>query len=128
MPAPLNPVTYGPYSPFREAAGLIFTAGQTGVDPATKTASPELAGQVEQALQNLAGVLATAGLKLSDVVKTTIFLTDMNDFQAVNEIYVKHFPEPRPARSCVAVRELPRVAPGIDLKVEIEAVAVRPST
>ncbi len=119
----LDPVTFGPYSPTREAAGLVFTAGQTGVDQATMTADPTIEGQVEQGLLNLTAVLKAAGLNMGDVVKTTVFLTDMGDFQAMNAVYLKHFPTPRPARSCVAVAELPRVA-DVPLRFEIEAVAV----
>ncbi len=113
------------YSPVREAGELVFAAGQIGADLATMTASPDIAVQVEVALKNLTNALATVGLGLSDVVKTTVFLADMGDYSAMNEVYLKHFAAPRPARSCVAVRELPRVVPGVDLKIEIEAVAVK---
>jgi 2-iminobutanoate/2-iminopropanoate deaminase len=121
-----DPVTFGPYSLTREAAGLVFTAGQTGVDEATMTAAVDIEAQVEQGLLNLAAVLKSAGLGMGDVVKTTVFLVDMGDFEAVNAIYMKHFPTPRPARSCVAVAELPRVA-NHALRFEIEAVAHRRS-
>jgi 2-iminobutanoate/2-iminopropanoate deaminase len=119
-----DPVTFGPYSPTREASGLIFTAGQTGVDLATTTVDPTIEGQVEQGLLNLASVLKDAGLTMADVVKTTVFMTDMGDFSAMNAVYLKHFPAPRPARSCVAVAELPRVA-NHPLKFEIEAVTAQ---
>jgi len=120
-----NPNTFGPYSGFREAGGTIYTSGQIGVDPATNTAAPDIARQAEQGLLNLTAILAEAGLGLDDVVKTTVFLTDMGDFAAMNEIYLKYFTAtPRPARSCVAVSELPRVA-NVPLKFEIEAVAIR---
>jgi 2-iminobutanoate/2-iminopropanoate deaminase len=99
------PSTFGPYSPIRQAGELYFVSGQIGVDPAIKSAA------------------ANAGLGLGDVVKTTVFLTDMGDFAAMNEVYLKHFTStPRPARSCVAVAELPRVA-DVPLKIEIEAIA-----
>ena len=115
--------TFGPYSASREGGGLVFTSGQIGVDPTTKSAASDIAGQAEQALRNLAAVLADAGLEMSDVVKTTVFLTDMGDFATMNDVYLKHFPTaPRPARSCVAVAELPRVA-NMPLRFEIEAVA-----
>ncbi len=123
----MNPSkTFGPYSPLRQAGDLFFTAGQVGVDTASGNAEPDISRQTTQALANLAGVLQTVGLNLNDVVKTTIYVTNMGDFAAVNEVYVTHFAEPRPARSTVAVAELPRVAKnGVPLRVEIEAVAMR---
>jgi 2-iminobutanoate/2-iminopropanoate deaminase len=120
--------TFGPYSPIREAGGLYFVSGQIGVDPATKSAREDVQAQTKQALDNLAGVLKTAELTLADVVKTTVFVTDMSDFAAVNEVYLGYFDDPRPARSCVAVRELPRVGAGVPLRVEIEAIALRPTS
>jgi 2-iminobutanoate/2-iminopropanoate deaminase len=117
------PSTFGPYSPIRQAGELYFVSGQIGVDPAIKSAAADVTAQAEQALVNLEAVLANAGLGLGDVVKTTVFLTDMGDFAAMNEVYLKHFTStPRPARSCVAVAELPRVA-DVPLKIEIEAIA-----
>lgn len=115
--------TFGPYSPVRRAGNLYFTAGQVGVDPATGTADPDVVQQTKQALDNLAAALARVDLTLDAVVKTTIFVTDMGDFAAINEVYMSRFVEPRPARSTLAVRELPRVAKDVPLKIEIEAVA-----
>lgn len=116
---------YGPYTPVRQAGNFYFISGQIGVHPETKAAAPDIAGQVEQTLANLEAVLAAAGLELDQVVKTTVFLTDMANFAAMNEVYEKHFAGPRPARSAVAVRELPRVAGDTTLLVEIEAVAYK---
>jgi 2-iminobutanoate/2-iminopropanoate deaminase len=121
--APPLPKTFGPYSPVRRAGNLYLTAGHVGVDPATGQADSDVVAQTATAIANLQTTLATVGLALDDVVKTTIFVTDMTDFGAVNEEYLKHFKEPRPARSTVAVKELPRVAAGVSLKIEIEAVA-----
>jgi 2-iminobutanoate/2-iminopropanoate deaminase len=117
------PVTYGPYTPVRQAGNLLFVSGQIGVDAKTKTAPGGVAKQTEQALANLQAVLESVNAQLSDIVKVTIFLTDMGNFTAVNEIYEQWFDAPRPARSAVAVRELPRVAGDTVLLVEIEAIA-----
>ncbi|HMI08821.1 MAG TPA: RidA family protein [Candidatus Saccharimonadales bacterium] len=117
--------TYGPYSPVRKADNLLFVSGQVGVDPITKNASSDIAAQTEQALRNMEDVLHSAEATLQDVVKTTIFLTDMDDFEAINAVYEKVFSTPRPARSTVCVRELPRVGGNVPIRVEIEAVACK---
>lgn len=123
---PDNPAkTFGPYSPLRQVGELYFTAGQVGVDAGTKIAPEDVRGQTAKALDNLESVLAEAGLKLSDVVKTTLFLADMDDFATVNEVYLGRFPEPRPARSTVAVKELPRIATNCPVLIEIEAIVAR---
>jgi 2-iminobutanoate/2-iminopropanoate deaminase len=116
--------TYGPYSPVRQAGNLLFVAGQIGVHPETGVAGRTIAAQTERALLNLEAVLRKAGAELHDVVKTTVFLVDMDDFEAMNKVYEQRFDPPRPARSTVGVRELPRVAGDSTLLVEIEAVAV----
>lgn len=116
---------FGPYTPIVKVGDMYFVSGQVGVDPVTKACHPDVASQTKQALTNLSEVLASEGLSLKDVVKTTIFLTGMSDFQIVNEEYVKNFHEPRPARSTVAVAELPRVA-NHPILIEIEAVAWKP--
>ena len=123
-----QPKTFGPYSPVRQAGNLYFTAGHTGADPATKTVDPDIKAQTTAALDALAETLAGVGLTLDDVVKTTIFVADMADFAAVNEVYMTRFAEPRPARSTVAAKELPRVATNGPLLIEIEAVAARRET
>jgi 2-iminobutanoate/2-iminopropanoate deaminase len=117
--------TYGPYSPVRQAGNLLFVSGQIGVDAKTKTAPEDAAKQTAQALANLQTVLESADAHLKDIVKVTIFLTDMGNFTAVNEVYEQWFDVPRPARSAVAVRELPRVAGDTGLLVEIEATAYK---
>jgi 2-iminobutanoate/2-iminopropanoate deaminase len=114
--------TFGPYSPVRQAGNLLFISGQVGVEAATKTASRDVAAQTKQALENLVALLAEHDASLRQVVKTTVFLADMSDFAAVNDVYQQYFAAPRPARSAVAVRELPRVAGDTRILVEIEAV------
>lgn len=114
-----------PYSTFRKAGDYYYISGQVGVDLATKTASPGVHEQTIQLFKNLQAVLEQAGLLYDDIIKTTIFLTDMNDFATVNELYASYFSNPRPARSTVAIAELPRIG-NVPLKIEIEAVAYRP--
>lgn len=115
--------TYGPYTPVREAGNLLFVSGQIGVDPTTKQAVSDIESQTRQALANLAAILKVAGASLGDVVKTTVFLADMNDFAAMNTVYEQAFAAPRPARSTIGVRELPRIEGASKLLIEIEAVA-----
>jgi 2-iminobutanoate/2-iminopropanoate deaminase len=109
----------GPYSQAIRAGELIFTAGQVGADPQTGSLAEGVAAQADQALRNLAAVLEAAGTGLDRVVKTTIFLVDMDDFAAVNEVYASHLSPPFPARSTFAVQALPKGA-----QVEIEMVAL----
>jgi 2-iminobutanoate/2-iminopropanoate deaminase len=114
------PKAIGPYSQAIVADGLAFTAGQVGLDPATGELVPGgIVEQTARAIQNLRAVLEAAGSGLSHVVKTTVFLADMGDFGAMNEVYGKAFGAHRPARSTVAVAGLPKGA-----RVEIEAVGV----
>jgi 2-iminobutanoate/2-iminopropanoate deaminase len=113
--------------PLRQAGDFYFISGQIGVDQTTKTASEDIAEQTYQALKNLKQVVEGAGLTLGHIVKTTIFLTDMAEFPVVNDVYTRYFSEPRPARTTVGVKELPRVAGKIPIKIEIEAVAIKPS-
>lgn len=115
--------TFGPYTPVRKTGSLIFISGQIGINPQTKIAPTDITAQTNQAMENMKRLLESENLSLDMVVKTTVFLTDMNNFQAMNEAYEKWFQGPRPARSAVAVRELPRVAGDTTLLVEIEAVA-----
>ena len=113
------PAALGPYSHAVATGDLLFTSGQLGLDPATgKLAGESVEAQAEQALCNLEGVLAAAGMTFANVVKTTIFLADLGDFAAVNSIYATRFPEAPPARSCFQVAALP--AGG---KIEIEMIA-----
>lgn len=114
------PKAIGPYSAGVRAGGVIFTAGQLGIDPLTGDfVSDEIVGQTRQALTNLQAILEAAGASLKDVVKTTVFLRDMDDFAAMNAVYAEFFTEDFPARSAVQVARLPK-----DAAVEIEAVAV----
>ena len=115
-----SPKPIGPYSDAIAANGFIFLAGKVGTDPKTDTlVAGGIAEQTEQALNNLESVLKAAGGSLDDIVKTTVFLADMNDFAKMNEVYAKRFKLPFPARSTVQAARLPR-----DAKVEIEAIAI----
>jgi 2-iminobutanoate/2-iminopropanoate deaminase len=115
----------GPYSPVRRAGDWVITSGQVGLAEDGKGGSALVAGgtpaELRQALRNVAEVLAFEGATLSDVVKTTLYLVDMGDFAAVNEVWVEHFTEDRPTRSTVAVAALP-----IGARVEVEAWAYAP--
>lgn len=112
------PAAIGPYCHAKLVNGLLFTSGQLGLDPATGTLPEGVEAQAEQSLKNLGAVLAAAGMDYADVVKTTVFLANMEDFGAVNAIYGTYFPAEPPARSCVAVKTLPKNA-----LVEIEVIA-----
>lgn len=118
---------YGPYTPVRRAGNLLFVSGQVGINPTTKQAGTSILQQTEQVLNNLKNVLESEGASLDDIVKTTIFLTSMDNFEAMNGVYEKVFAAPRPARSTVGVQELPRVG-NTPLLVEIEAVACKETT
>ncbi|MEZ4741205.1 MAG: RidA family protein [Bdellovibrionota bacterium] len=113
------PQAIGPYSQAIQMRNTLFCSGQIPVDPSTgKIVGEDITAQTEQAMKNLLAVLKEAGLSTNHVVKTTIFLKDMDDFAKVNEIYAKFFERPFPARSTVQVAKLP-----LDVKVEIEAIA-----
>ncbi len=115
------PAAIGPYSQAIEVAGLVYTSGQIPIDPATgKFVEGGIREQTRQSLLNVKAILEEAGLTLSDVLKTTVFMADMNDFADMNAIYSEFFSEPYPARSAVAVKSLPKGA-----LVEIEVVASR---
>jgi 2-iminobutanoate/2-iminopropanoate deaminase len=96
-----------------------------GIDPQTKAAPQTVQEQTKQVLENMKAVLTTAGLTMQDIVKTTIYVTDMGNFAAVNDVYVTYFDQPRPARGTVGVAELPRVGGDTPILVEIEAVAMK---
>jgi 2-iminobutanoate/2-iminopropanoate deaminase len=116
------PAAIGPYSQAMVANGFLFTAGQIALDPATgQVVAGDVTAQTERVLTNLSEVLAAAGCSWRHVVKTTVFLHDMNDFPAVNEIYGRMLGDARPARSTVAVTGLPR-----GVLVEIDAIAELP--
>ena len=112
------PAAIGPYSQAICAGGMIYVSGMLGIDPASGNLKDTVAEQAEQALKNLTAVLKEAGTDTGSVVKTTVFITDMGAFAAVNEIYAKHFSAPFPARSCVQVSALPKGG-----LFEIEAIA-----
>ncbi len=102
------PAAVGPYVHAVKAGGFVFTSGQLGLDPETGTLPEGVAAQAEQAIRNIETVLAAAGLALSDVVKTTVFLADMKDFAVINEVYARYFADGAPARSCVQAAALPK--------------------
>ena len=117
------PAAIGPYSQAIATEGLVFASGQIALVPTTgQLAEGDVRAQTRQAIENLSAVLEAAGSSLAHVVKTTVFLTKMSDFAAMNEIYGQFFTVEPPARSTVAVAELPRGA-----QVEVEAIAVRAS-
>lgn len=117
---PAAPAAIGPYSQAIRAGNLVFTSGQIPLDPATgQMVTGDLTAETRRVLDNLAAVLAAAGVGFADVVKTTIFLTDMGDFAAVNALYAERFAGAPPARSTVQVARLPKAA-----RVEIEMIAV----
>ncbi len=114
------PQALGPYSQAIRAAGFIFCSGQIPIDPAAGAVTATTAAdQARQAITNLRHVLESAGSGLDKVVKTTVFLGDMNDFATVNAVYAELFGDTKPARSCVQAARLPK-----DVKIEIEAIAV----
>ncbi|MBM3133646.1 MAG: RidA family protein [Chloroflexi bacterium] len=113
------PKSDSPYSPAVVCGSLVFVSGQVPIDPSTGAfRSGTLAEQANLTLENLRAVLEEAGSSMDKVLKTTVFLADMADFAAFNEIYKRYFPKDRPARSCIGVKELPFGA-----RVEIEAIA-----
>ncbi len=115
----LAPAAIGPYSQAVKVGSLVFVSGQIPVDPATgEFAGPDIETQTHQSLKNLKAILEEAGSGLDKVVKTTVFLQDMNDFAAMNGVYAQYFKEPFPARAAVQVGRLPK-----DALVEIECVA-----
>ncbi|MBV9277501.1 MAG: hypothetical protein JOZ97_04610 [Candidatus Eremiobacteraeota bacterium] len=119
---PHAPQPIGPYNQAVESDNLVFCSGQVAIVPETgKLLEGDAGAQTEQVLRNLGEVLKAGGLSYGDVVKTTIFLIDMNDFPAVNAAYVKVFAETKPARSTMAVGGLP-----LGARVEIDAIATRP--
>lgn len=113
------PGAVGPYSQALAGAGLVFASGQLPIDPTTKAMPEDIKEQATLSLTNLKNVLEAGGASLGNVLKTTVYLADIKDFPAVNEVYSAFFKQPYPARSCFAVKELP-----LGAKVEIEAIAL----
>ncbi|WP_304162308.1 2-iminobutanoate/2-iminopropanoate deaminase [Lonsdalea britannica] len=117
------PAAIGPYVQAVDLGNMILTSGQIPVDPKTGLVPDDVSAQARQSLENVKAIVEAAGLKVSDVVKMTVFVKDLNDFATVNATYEAFFTEndaPFPARSCVEVARLPK-----DVKIEIEAIAVR---
>ena len=117
------PAAIGPYSQGVQLGNMVITSGQIPLDPVTGTFSDNIEVQARQSLMNVKAVVEAAGFQVSDIVKTTVFVKDMNDFAKVNAVYGKFFDEfnaPYPARSCVEVARLPK-----DVGVEIEAIAYK---
>lgn len=114
------PGAIGPYSQAIDAGAFVYASGQIPINPATGEIPDGIKAQTAQSLANVKAILMEAGLSLDNVVKTTVFLADMNDFSAMNEVYAENFKAPYPARSAVAVRELPK-----QVLVEIEVIAAR---
>ena len=112
------PGAIGPYSQAQIVGNLVFTSGQIGIDPSTGAIVEGLEAQAEQVFTNLSELLKAAGSDMSKVVKTTVFIKNMNDFAAINAVYAKYFTEPFPARSCVEVARLPK-----DVLLECEVIA-----
>jgi 2-iminobutanoate/2-iminopropanoate deaminase len=113
------PKALGPYSQALKAGGFIYCSGQIPINPATNAVeATTIEDQTRQAITNLGNVLKAAGSSLAKVVKTTVFISDMNDFAALNGVYAELFGDTKPARSCVQVARLPK-----DVKLEIEAIA-----
>lgn len=114
------PKAIGPYSSAISVGNMLFVSGQIPVNPKTGDMPADIKEQANQSLTNLKALVEEAGYTLADVVKTTVFLADINDFAQVNEVYASYFSEPFPTRSCVAVKDLPKGA-----KVEIECIVVK---
>ena len=113
------PAAIGPYSQAIEVNGMVYTSGVIPVNPATGEIPEGSVAQAEQAFSNMKNLLEAAGTDMSHVVKTTVFIKEMNDFAAINEVYAKYFTEPYPSRSCVEVARLPK-----DVMLEIEVIAL----
>ncbi|HEY2492094.1 MAG TPA: RidA family protein [Paenibacillus sp.] len=114
------PGAIGPYSQAIEGGGFIYTSGQLGLDPETGQFGEGVQGQTRQSLNNVKAILEAAGAEMGQIIKTTVFLKDMNDFVAMNEVYSSFFSEPYPARSAVEVARLPK-----DALVEIEVIVLK---
>lgn len=112
------PAAIGPYSQAQIVGNLVYTSGQIPIDPATGLIAEGLEAQANQVFKNIAKLLEAAGSDMSKVVKTTVFIKDMNDFAAINAVYANYFSAPYPARSCVEVARLPK-----DVLLECEVIA-----
>ena len=118
--APDAPQAMGAYSPAIRAGNLLFVSGQIPIDPATgQLVEGDITAQAEQVMRNITALLRAAGIGFDHVVRTTVYLADMNDFAGMNQVYSQHIVDPPPARATVQVARLPR-----DVKIEIDAIAV----
>jgi 2-iminobutanoate/2-iminopropanoate deaminase len=118
--APDAPKAMGAYSPAIKAGNLLFVSGQIPVDPTTgNLVQGDIAAQADQVMRNLTALLRAAGASFTNVVRTTVYLADMNDFAGMNEVYSRYIVDPPPARATVQVARLPR-----DVKIEVDAIAV----
>lgn len=118
--SPDAPAAIGPYSPAIRAGNFLFLSGQIPLNPSDgQMVSGDVAAQTDQVLRNISALLTAAGATFSHVVRTTVFLADLNEFGAMNEVYARYMPEPAPARSTVQVARLPR-----DARVEIDVIAI----
>lgn len=113
-----SPGAIGPYSQGVKIGNLVFTSGQIPLNPKTSEIPESIEEQTKQALENVKAILAASGTNMSKVIKTTVFLTDLNDFAKMNEIYATYFVGEKPARSAIEISKLPK-----DAKIEIEAIA-----
>ncbi len=114
------PAAIGPYSQAVEVNGMVYTSGIIPVDPATGEIPAGAAAQAERVFTSMSALLEAAGTSMANVVKTTVFIKNMDDFAAINEVYAKYFPEPFPARSCIEVARIPK-----DVLIEAESIATK---
>ncbi|SDB42860.1 2-iminobutanoate/2-iminopropanoate deaminase [Pseudobutyrivibrio sp. YE44] len=114
------PAAIGPYSQAIEVNGMVYTSGIIPVDPATGEIPEGAAAQADRVFKSMSALLESAGTSMAKVVKTTVFIKNMEDFAAINEVYAKYFPEPFPARSCIEVARIPK-----DVLLEAEAIATK---
>jgi 2-iminobutanoate/2-iminopropanoate deaminase len=114
------PAAIGPYSQAIEVNGMVFTSCVIPVDPATGNIPEGSSAQADQVMRNMQNLLEAAGTSMENVIKTTVFIKEMDDFGAINEVYAKYFPEPYPSRSCVEVARLPK-----DVMLEMEVIATK---
>ena len=114
------PAAIGPYSQAIEVNGIIYTSGQSPVNPATGELPEGIEAQAEQVMENVKNLLESAGTSMANVIKTTVFIKDMGEFTKINEIYARYFEGDCPARSCVEVARLPK-----DVLMEMEAIALK---
>lgn len=114
------PAAIGPYSQAIEVNGMVYTSGIIPVDPTTGEIPEGAAAQADRVFKSMTALLESAGTSMKNVVKTTVFIKNMDDFAAINEVYAKYFPEPFPARSCIEVARIPK-----DVLLEAEAIATK---